>query len=209
MSDEKIIAEVWVPGVPRTKGSMEHIGGGQMRESVQESSRWRALMAERIRADVRRRAAATGAGLGPATTGYWVDDLAQLTPVQVGTFEPYAGPVSVFCAFWLPRPRAVAAEDGDTAAIHGQSGDVDKLVRNVLDACGSTSRRPAMNGYAFRDDVQVVHLYANKYLADPTGPWHMTPGAYILVAREDPQVIARWHEVHAASVRRLQSGFTI
>lgn len=44
-----ILAEVFVPGHPKTKGSMEHIGGGKLRESVTGSKKWRQLVASQIK----------------------------------------------------------------------------------------------------------------------------------------------------------------
>lgn len=48
------IVSVFIPGLPKTKGSMEHVGGGKMRESVEGSTRWKRIMAGLIHDQYRR-----------------------------------------------------------------------------------------------------------------------------------------------------------
>lgn len=136
-----IITEVWVPGNPRTKGSLT-ARGGHAKDSVQ-SSRWRALMAERVRRDIERR----------DILGGWKR-------------EPYEGAVDVeLVAFLnLERPKDWP-EDGP--AIWNNAGDVDKLARNVLDAIAADAKSAIMNGGAIVNDNQVVRLVAEKYAAAP------------------------------------------
>lgn len=102
---------LWVPGRPKTKGSLDFkpgrrcrccaaceahlLGGGVVSENVVGSKRWRQLMAY----------AAKGA-------------------VRKGDGFPLQGRVAVSAAYYLPTSSAVA---------HG-SGDLDKLARNTLDA---------------------------------------------------------------------------
>ena len=50
----RVLAAVWVPGVPRTQGSMEHIGGGKMRHSDALVA-WRSLVKSEIARDMRLR----------------------------------------------------------------------------------------------------------------------------------------------------------
>lgn len=118
-----VLADVWVPGSPKTKGSLTRGRGGGMRESVLGSTTWRLLVAERVRG--------------------W-------RKVH-GLTVPYDGPVVVSAFFCLTAdPIAKGA------------GDLDKLVRNVLDACAADAKRKAANGGAYVNDNQVVSLQASK-----------------------------------------------
>lgn len=71
----RVLAAVWVPGVPRTQGSMEHIGGGRMKHS-DALVRWRSLVTDELRRGARL--AGNGDGLD---------------------FVTYDGPVAVRCVF--------------------------------------------------------------------------------------------------------------
>lgn len=98
---------VWVAGVPRTKGSMEQQQhprtcrcrtcstgrrGYRMVQSVEGSEDWAALVTNGVR-------------------------------TQTSAQPQMCGPVAVRLAFWLP---------GDPIAT--RAGDIDKLERNILDA---------------------------------------------------------------------------
>lgn len=72
----RVLAAVWVPGVPRTQGSMEHVGGGHMKHS-DSLVRWRSLVTDEVKRDMRVR--------------FIGDDRVIATP--------YAGPVAVRCIF--------------------------------------------------------------------------------------------------------------
>jgi len=104
---------VWIPGAPKTKGSLEHRGHGQMKESVVGSKQWRMLMAERFRA----------AHKGAA---------------------PLVGGVGVEAYFIMPTVDVTVA----------RTGDLDKLLRNVLDALQDAG--------VVTDDVQVGEIKAVK-----------------------------------------------
>jgi len=118
--------DLWVPGVPRTKGSLRIVNKGRavLSESVAGSKRWRQLVAYSVRG-------------------------------QMGSDWPVAGPVGVGLSFYLPvDPYA------------SRAGDIDKLVRNVLDAlsdctpgCAEECKDHA--GF-YRDDVQVGHVITVK-----------------------------------------------
>lgn len=70
------------------------------------------------------------------------------------------GPVAVAMTFWFPPPRG---EHG-RYAIGGEIGDLDKLVRNVLDALDA--KKEGAGAYA--DDRQVAYLHEPlKYYALP------------------------------------------
>jgi len=136
-----IITDVWVSGNAKTKGSMEIINKatGAMKESVIGSSQWRALMASAVR-----------------------DDIAMRQPPVAELRSPWPGPVAVTVLAYLAPPQRGLFH----WPIWSQAGDLDKLVRNVLDALGSTSRNPRMNGGAIVDDNLVCRIVAEKYSAE-------------------------------------------
>ena len=73
----------------------------------------------------------------------------------------YEGYVRIKCIFYMPMPKAFSkkkrekALKGDILPITKK--DVDNLVKSVLDG---------LNGVAYKDDKQVVSLYAHKYYSD-------------------------------------------
>lgn len=148
-----IITEVWVPGNPRTKGSLSAKGGHA--EDTPQSKRWRAMMAEQVRRDIERRC-----------TG-----LVGVNPISAEPLPwPYHGAVDVEFVAFLARPPGGVSEvlNGvDPAAIWHNAGDVDKLARNVLDAIAADAKSAIMNGGAIINDNQVIRLVAEKYAARP------------------------------------------
>jgi hypothetical protein len=152
-----LLTEVWVPGLPKTKGSLNFVGDRYVEESVKGSARWRVLVADAVRRDRHRR--------------------------FHGEQRPSDQPVSVRAVFWLPPPAAstrspiadVARATG--APVHAGSGDVDKLARNVLDALGANAAVAAKNGGAYLDDVQVVTLGVLKVMTAPG----LSPGMLLRV----------------------------
>lgn len=80
------ILDIWVPGVPRPKGSMEHVGKGRMRQSVRGSTEWAGVM---------RRAVVDAKAHGRAG------------------FAERSTPVHVQCVFWVPTEHIVAERSGD------------------------------------------------------------------------------------------------
>jgi hypothetical protein len=135
-----IITEVWVPGNPRTKGSLLN------NQDTPQSSRWRALMAKQVRRDLERRNA-THPGYDPPML-------------------PYEGAVDVELVAFLAVPSTVN-DSIEVPAIWHNAGDVDKLARNVLDAIAADAKSAIMNGGAIVNDNQVVRLVAEKYAAAP------------------------------------------
>lgn len=130
---------LWVPGVPRPQGSKTHLGGGRMRESSRHVKPWRG----RVVLEVRR------AG--------W-----QLRRIPAGI------PVAVDLTFVMPRPQAHyrrgkschLLRDGAPHWHTSHTGDLDKLVRAVLDALTIAG--------AYTDDSQVAQLAATSvYDRDP------------------------------------------
>lgn len=79
-----LLVMAWVPGAPKTKGSLAVRNGrtGALRESVAGSTRWRQLMAERFVA-MRQQP------------------------------EPWAGPAGVTAYFYLPRGDPATTRAGD------------------------------------------------------------------------------------------------
>jgi hypothetical protein len=105
-----VVTEVWVPGASKTKGSLDHIGGGRMRENVAGSHAWRQMVGKAVAAERASR----------------------------GLYEPTRAAVGVRALFVLPVPVGLAdlapGELVDRPPMDGHVGDQDKLYRNVLDA---------------------------------------------------------------------------
>lgn len=136
----EILAEAWVPGRPRPKGSLRCLGGRahHMEEDNPESKPWRVKMAGALRAD---RDARWGA-----------------VPPHFGAAE-----VTLFAFF---EPDGVGASSLGAPLRTHDGGDADKLARNVLDALqDGTSDSPAVLG----DDSLVIGLYAEKIFTNLTG----------------------------------------
>jgi crossover junction endodeoxyribonuclease RusA len=68
---------------------------------------------------------------------------------------PLAGPVSVTLAFRLARPKSAPLR----VAFPAKRPDLDKLIRSTLDGLKM--------GGAFRDDSQVIILFAGKVFGTP------------------------------------------
>lgn len=173
-----IIVDVFVAGSPKTKGSMELRNGktGAMKESVIGSSSWRALMAAAVRDDIARRMGHPLRHLprvhcyrsAPHEPHGWADALEPVAcwgePAQrlLLPAMPYPAAVAVTVAAYLPPPQKGLFH----WPIWNQAGDLDKLVRNVLDALGSKSKNPKYNGGAIVDDNLVCKLSAEKHSAE-------------------------------------------
>jgi hypothetical protein len=145
-----ILTEVWVPGHPRTKGSLDVKGGYAADTPL--SKRWRVLMAEQVRQDIARRS-----WRGP-----------ELPEIKY----PHAGPVAVWFAAWVPRPGGPAATP--EPAVWGGAGDIDKLARNLLDALGSPRDAEGRDRRAcaelYFDDNQVTRVAGSKFASGPARP---------------------------------------
>lgn len=133
-----ILCDVFVPGHAKTKGSMESLGNGKMRDKP--SSRvWRKLIAERVKTDAEKR-------------GYGTE------------FHSYAGRVGVRIVSYGPMPAKSSKAGRVWLIARAGFGDVDKLARNVLDALSCEDPDDA---HLIADDSQVVDLYSHKRLAMP------------------------------------------
>lgn len=144
--------QAWVPGHPKTKGSMVQ-QGHRMVQSVEGSEEWALKITRAVR---------------------------QLLAIHP---TPYVGAVMVSLAFWLPV--ADATQD--------KCGDVDKLLRNVLDAL--TKAR------VYGDDVQVTHATSFKY---PVGAGGVEqPGVLITAQPIDPLAGVEYQAAAVHAQRRL------
>ena len=133
-----ILAATFVPGGPKTKGSLDavpgkkcqccakcnaHLPGFHMKEGVVGSKDWRRKMTYAIRQ----------------------------CQVQLGRTS-YVGAVTIVGSFYLPVKSVITP----------RAGDLDKLLRNTLDA--------AQDANVYGDDVQVVRIVTDKYEATPLLP---------------------------------------
>lgn len=106
----RTVLALWVPGRPRTKGSLKHVGRGRIVEDHRHSKPWREAIQRACVAEVRRRC------------GDW--------------WQPVARPVLVDAVFHFERLGALAQTMPYPCVNAGiyACGDEDKLRRNVLDA---------------------------------------------------------------------------
>lgn len=140
------LISLFVPGRPRTKGSMKCLGGRShnMVEQVTESKPWRDKIQRAIVREVRQRLAAEG----------------PLLDVPL----PYTGAVIVSAAFSYERPATGVGVDLPYPTIEAgvnANGDVDKLFRNLLDALQGSG--------LIKNDAQVVQGLPSKRWAGATG----------------------------------------
>ena len=126
------LIDIFVPGHPRTKGSLDLVNGMRGRRAApvladsELSVKWRRLvayMARRAHADLGR--------------------------------EPSLLPIKVEIVACLP------ADDWPAITRRG-AGDVDKLARNVLDALAVDPKKPDLAAGVYVDDSQVVDLHIVK-----------------------------------------------
>ena len=177
-----ILTEVWVPGHPRTKGSLDPAD----MQDTPASKHWRALVAEAIRQDIALRRAEA---------------------LEVGALEaahacPTMRPVLVRLMCWVPRrgePRTAPPVMPEPAIWSG-AGDLDKLARNALDALAADSKNAAMNGGAFVNDNQVTRLVGEKY----TARGDMPQGMLLVVESVTPAAHAAYANLAAAEVGRVR-----
>lgn len=157
MSDKRF--EYWVPGPPAAKGSMSAY---PMR--IPGSDKYRCVMTHDS-ADVRK----------------WQDQIMLASKHRYPRADVCIGPIKVALQFAVPRPRSHITKDGarlrKNAPAHPtlhSTKDVDKLARCILDA---------LTGVFFKDDSQVIDLYASKaYASTVQLPTECTqPGVKITV----------------------------
>lgn len=158
-----VLAHVFVPGRPRTKGSLRatctknRVHTIRYEESVTESKPWRAKMARALRED-------------------------QLA--RHGHLVQFPDAVEVWLTFWYDREEIASHATPYPTSI--LLGDVDKASRNALDAMLTPNRREGMElcSALLADDSQVVDLNVRKRWSDRRHP----AGALIrvLVAPDGP-----------------------
>jgi hypothetical protein len=175
----EILAEVWVPGRPRPKGSLKCRGGAShsMEEDNPESKPWRIKMAGALRADRDRR----------------VRELF-FAPEFRGTWRG-AVDVAVFAFF---EPDGVGASSLGAPLRTHDGGDVDKLSRNVLDALqDGNASSPAVLG----DDSLVIGLMAEKIFTDLTAE----QGIWIRVTTVGDAELIRRRRTRNAALEHLRA----
>lgn len=159
------LIEVWVPGKARPKGSLEHIGGGRMKESNPHSKPWRKAMASMF------------------TANYMALMIAD-PDSAVGGYEPYAGAVEVSIISLFPATGDIPTHGALLVPVTRDTGDGDKITRNVLDAlqdpCGG---RVAV----LADDSQVVEIYYRAVYARDA----YSGGLWVKVAALDDDELMR------------------
>lgn len=131
----RFVIAAWIPGQPKTKGSMTARPNGSMRENVVGSSRWKAAMKSVLESTAAR--------------------MPLFAMVEAGKA------IRVDMTAYLSRPPGETGAHAFPCA--GRIGDLDKLVRNLLDA-GTEAR-------VWADDVQVTDFgHTKKRWATERGP---------------------------------------
>jgi len=141
-----IITELWIPGRPVTKGSLTIVNG--VPKDTPQSKAWRRIMAGAVRDDARRRHVAYHRTPEFGEPGHTFGPVRRVK-------LPYAGSVAVSAAWFLPVP----------AMQHG-AGDLDKLLRNHLDALSAPGPRTedaSLCAGAIVDDNQVQNVDSWKF----------------------------------------------
>jgi Holliday junction resolvase RusA-like endonuclease len=171
ITESPCLAEVWVSGRPRTKGSLkvycrkDRAHSIHLEEEVAESKQWRAVVARALRT-------------------------AQID--SAGRILRFQGAVRVALVFVFPRDLSVSGGPVPSHSTpwptHITLGDVDKLARNVLDALSMPKKKihaPVCSGLLM-DDSQVVTLAVTKLWADGG----REPGVWITVTEvQSPEMI--------------------
>lgn len=108
-----------------------------------------------------------------------------------GTWEPLEGAVTIAVTFYLVRPAGHRGTGRNAGTIRASAPaypatkpDLDKVLRSTFDALGEAG--------VWRDDSQVVGVYALKHYADDR-----PPGALITVRGEATAVIPAQADVQA------------
>lgn len=127
------ILDLFIPGTPKPKGSLRHVGHGRLIEQLAGSPDWRNTV---------RAAAHNAVRCCPdPTCGH----------LQDGYPNPAALAVDITLLF--PKPKS-APKTRQILPITRSSGDIDKQARNILDAL--------VDAGVMRDDSQVIDLTVRK-----------------------------------------------
>lgn len=136
----------FVPGVPRPKGSLEPqaVRGGGGRATG------------RVRL------------VDSTTSKRWRRTMAKHFGALRTIAMPLQGPVAVSAAFWFDRNDYVARADSAWPN-HPHIGDLDKLLRNLLDALQVDDSGEGNGAGIFVDDRQVVEFVETRKIWAPPG----------------------------------------
>ncbi len=174
-----IITELWIPGRPVTKGSLTVVNG--VPKDTPQSKAWRRIMAGAVRDDVRWRHVAYHRTPEFGEPGH------RFGPVERVKL-PYAGPVAVTAAWFLPAP-----------VLQYGAGDLDKLLRNLLDALSASGERTqdrSLCAGAIVDDNQVQNVDSWKFCDAETPGVAVQVRALSQQLRVDPieALARRWRD---------------
>jgi hypothetical protein len=136
-----VLLDVWVPGAPKTKGSLDMVTRKYARENVDGSVQWRCLVAERARA--------------------WRE--------AHGFTEPALLPVWVYASFWLPSPRGQLDTLAGTHKNAGDVDKLARNVLDALSA-PRPNDEPRKYASVYVDDVQVQRLDVIKFATVDNAP---------------------------------------
>ncbi len=167
------IITVWVPGIAKTKGSMDlkNRDTGHMVESV-DNTGWRRQVAAAVRREV----------VGRSRTMSDLPGLSSMAPEDL-PYVPVDSPIVVNALFVLRPPRTHEAMPSATWA---SAGDVDKLVRLVGDAMNAGSDAHPRDAHLYADDNLILRWNATKVSATAVG---YPPGVLINVQRAPVSLI--------------------
>ena len=107
------------------------------------------------------------------------ENLVKLAAQQAMNSEPLEGPLSLYCTFALPVPASYSKKRA-AACLSGsewpcKTPDTDNLLKSIKDGC---------NGVVWRDDCQVVQVYAMKVYGG-------VPGVSVKVDAAQPLLAVR------------------
>lgn len=127
------LCRVWVPGTPRTKGHLDVVNAG----GTTKTGKRRVAHVEESPESVRWR--------------MMIVDRVRAYMLAYPIAYPYLKQVGVTAQFFQP----ITVEQLDEGKKVAGSGDLDTLMRNVLDAL-SVNKDPAKGAGLIRDDMQVT-----------------------------------------------------
>jgi Holliday junction resolvase RusA-like endonuclease len=182
----RVLAECWMPGRPRTKGSLNDHGNGGMSDSP-VSARWRAHMVASVRAALD---AGSGYQAPLSALPVRVEALCFMPETAAEYFEEEAGAM----VFRAPAASSTKRTSGN--------GDVDKLARNLLDALARDLHDDKRKGAdLFTDDMRVVDMPIRKVIEGPLGP-----GILVRVTELDAIELARMQSLALATLQIVAGG---
>lgn len=141
----EILLSTFVKGWPRPKGSLK--------PEIVRSGDGRATGRVRLSED------------NPEST-VWLRTMAKAFEATLhgAVVEPHKGPVAVQGQFWFNASRFSMETQETPFPVHPHIGDLDKLVRNLLDALQAKT-----GAGVIKDDRQVANLAKSCKLWAPTG----------------------------------------